>query len=315
MIEQPTVFILGAGASIPYGLPSGAGLRSIICDGAAGGSGAYLPVLLNSKLGTDPHSVYTCANAFSKSGMVSIDAFLARRPEFAEVGKLCIAAALCQKENPNLASSFGFEDHWYELLWEALTRDAMTINDVRQNRVHIYTFNYDRSLEYFLFEATKNTYGASDEDALTTVKTINIHHLYGSLGEFAPSYGENCRPYNAESGAGDIRIAARNIRIIPEARDDDSAFYRARESIAHCKRLCILGFGFDPLNVARLKIPVAIENAISLKGAPAIFTSALGKTSSEMGTYQLQVCGNFLSWTAFRGNSSMTIRETGVLLA
>jgi len=32
MITQQTVFILGAGASAPYGYPTGAGLKDIICD-------------------------------------------------------------------------------------------------------------------------------------------------------------------------------------------------------------------------------------------------------------------------------------------
>ena len=314
MIEQPTVFILGAGASIPYGLPSGPELRSIICD-AAGGSNRSLPTVLSAALQVDPGSVVTFATAFSKSGMVSIDAFLTRRPQFADVGKLCIAASLCQRESAGRVSSFGYEDHWYELLWEALTRDAMTVADLRQNLVQFYTFNYDRSLEYFLFEAIKNTFGASDEDALTAVRSIGITHLYGCLGEFAPTYGENCRPYNAGGTTGDIQIAAKNIRIIPEAREDDAGFYRARESVAHSRRLCILGFGFDPLNVARLKLPMAMEHAQTLKGRPLIVTSALGKTRAEIDAYRIKICGRLLpEWNPFVANNSMTIRESGVLL-
>src|SRR6267378_303056 len=72
MIEKRTVLILGAGASMPYGFPSGSGLRRHIIE--------YLDELLSADT-------------------TSIDVFLERRTEFVEIGKAAIAATLIPLES------------------------------------------------------------------------------------------------------------------------------------------------------------------------------------------------------------------------
>src|SRR4051794_36706351 len=104
MIREPTVFILGAGASIPYGFPSGYELRKVICQ-AAVGPNQSLPQLLQRTLNTDPQAIMQFASEFLHSGQMSIDAFLSRRMELATIGKLCIAAELCIREQAALVVS------------------------------------------------------------------------------------------------------------------------------------------------------------------------------------------------------------------
>lgn len=294
---------------MPYGLPSGAQLRIFLCN--ASNHNDPLTVTVSNLLQVDRNLVVNFATAFKLSGQLSIDTFLARRPEYANIGKACIAAVLCSREVANYVVAPDQPDHWYGLLWEAITRDADSIADVRDSRVWFMTFNYDRSLEYFLFEAVKNTFGTNDVDALTTVKSFGIHHLYGALGEFGPTYSETTRPYLSELTAGDIQIASRGIRIIPEARDDDRVFYQARELIAHCKRLCFLGFGFDPLNLRRLNIPAALEAA---DPKPFIVASVLEKTGAEINAYGAKVLGSQTTWVHYAEKNSQTIRQSGILL-
>lgn len=310
MIENPTVFVLGAGASIPYGLPSGVQLRNIICEAAAGIS-SNLSNSLSNHTGILRTDIHKFALEFQRSSQISIDSFLARRTEFAEIGKYCIAVELCQRENPDVLRQIPNDDDWYSLLWEALTRDASTVRDVRSNRVQFVTFNYDRSLEHFLFESTKYTYGVSDEDALTTVKSLGILHVYGVLGEFSPQLGENSRPYDTDLNGRKIQIAASGIRIIPEAREDDGVFHMARDMIARCKTLCFLGFGFDPLNLSRLDVHTALSY---LNHRPQVVSSVFGKTDAEKNAYWLKVCGREQAWLAFNDTNSMTLRKSGILL-
>ena len=50
------------------------------------------------------------------------------------------------------------------------------------NRVAFVTFNYEQSLEYFLFNAIKNSYGLNDDDTAKLVNVTPVIHLHGQLG-------------------------------------------------------------------------------------------------------------------------------------
>jgi hypothetical protein len=311
VIKQSTVFILGAGASMPYGFPSGAQLRDNIC-GAANHQSA-LANLIAGSVGIRVEEIMGFASAFHRSSLLSIDAFLARRPEFTRVGKLCIAAELIKCEVPQFLRRLDNKDHWYALLWEALSRDAASVEDICANEVQFITFNYDRSLEYFLFEAVKNSFGTTDEDALAVVKKLGIIHVYGSLAEFhfAPTGG--ARSYVNDVTGRTIENAAEGIRVIPEARDGDAVFATARHAIGNCKRLCFLGFGFDSLNLQRLDIPGLLE--WRHESTPLIVASALGKTPTECEFYRKRVCGaRSRPWETHDWENSVTLRRSGVLL-
>lgn len=128
MITNETVLVLGAGASIPYGYPSGHSLRQMPIN----------PSLLDpalAKQSLDQENVNTFCRSFMLSGMKSIDAFLARRGKdylndgqktIEDIGKYGIALALRQNKshdtlfhNPELFDRGGGidrQDNWYEYL-------------------------------------------------------------------------------------------------------------------------------------------------------------------------------------------------------
>jgi len=97
MINTNTVLVLGAGASQPYGLPLGIGLRAGICAWESG-VGDPAARSLWSKCGISPAELQAFAGAFRLSSVSSIDAYLARHPDFQEIGKLCIAWVICNTE-------------------------------------------------------------------------------------------------------------------------------------------------------------------------------------------------------------------------
>ena len=55
------------------------------------------------------------------------------------------------------------EAYWYVYLFNQL---GARKDDFNKNRISIITYNYDRSLEYFLFVALKFSYGISMAEAL-----------------------------------------------------------------------------------------------------------------------------------------------------
>ncbi|MHB8915924.1 MAG: hypothetical protein ACYC4K_08960, partial [Thiobacillus sp.] len=252
MIKIKTVFVLGAGASMPYGLPSGAELRNKICESAYFDSPMMLTLM--SECGVNKQEYVAFTTAFTRSSQQSIDTFLAKRPDFAEIGKLAIAYELCRREIPSRIFDSNNDDHWYMALWAAMERDIHKHTGLRNNNIRFVTFNYDRSLEFFLHEAAKHTFNLSDEDAMGTWQHLPILHVYGSLGDFLPIPSENTRPYVESVNEAVLRLAASALYVIPEARQDDKNFQTAQNWFEWAERICFLGFGFDALNMERLGI-------------------------------------------------------------
>ncbi|TRV71203.1 MAG: hypothetical protein EWV52_14085 [Microcystis panniformis Mp_MB_F_20051200_S6D] len=313
MIITPTVFVLGAGASIPYGFPSGAELRKEICQNAITRESSLTFEMLNNNNELEVGHIVEFANAFLDSSVNSIDSFLARNPKYVDVGKFAIAAVLCKKEDPSAFKRLDNDDNWYAALWNALIADVDTIEELKRNTIKVVTFNYDRSLEYFLHTAIKNTFGASDAEALNALSFIPILHVYGSLGE----YREGGRSYQQNNDSIALRIAADSIKIIPEARERDATFLKAQDWFREAEVICFLGFGFDKLNVRRLNLSTIIsERSVMGRFTPNfIYSSCLGFTEEEMSMASELLGAQSLNWRPCNGKNLRTLRNFARILA
>ena len=236
MIANPTTLILGAGASVPFGYPTGTELREQIIK--------RIGMRVN-----DPR-YEELLNRFQWSLVSSIDAFLAEEQNhhLQDIGRVAIVAALHQIECvPQQAD-------WYELLFNAI-RGVRSID--RNHPLRIVTFNYDRSLEHFIFQAFKNAYALSNRDALEMFnQSIEVIHVYGDIGalpELEPNE-PSARAYSATLTHSGYVEAAKRIEIIERA-ETSPKFKRARDAIATATFLGILGFGYDQTNVANLDLP------------------------------------------------------------
>ncbi len=267
MITAPTVLVLGAGASMPFNFPSGAKLLQDI-----------IKLLSTDKMlqhvpANNPTDLRAFQNALSHSGTSSIDAFLEHRPEFIEVGKIAIALSLmpCEKDEALFQSS----QHWYQFLFQQLNA---SFNNFGENKLGIITYNYDRSLEYYLVTALQNKYGKDFESCLEQFKKIHFIHLHGSLGDpfggdhtTHKSYSSNCTPK-------DIGVGARNIKIIHESIDNEPQFKKAHDLLINAKKICFLGFGYDKTNLNRISPQVKIDWRLT----PVYGTAfGLGKAQSD----------------------------------
>ena len=86
MINTPTLFVLGAGASNPYGFPLGSKLRTLFCNAQHEDNPAAGVV---AQLGGFTHAdIRNVARTFLYSNVKSIDEFLGRQSHLVEIGKV-----------------------------------------------------------------------------------------------------------------------------------------------------------------------------------------------------------------------------------
>lgn len=250
MITKKTVLILGAGASAPYGFPTGQSLLQKICDI---GHGSKLDHFTND-LRFDRRQSIEFFNALWMSGMMSVDAFLEHRPEFLKIGKGAIAFSLIPFEHSEQLFSMKTRgEDWYQHLFNKL---STRFEDLGKNNLSILTYNYDRSLEYYFLTAIKNSYGTTIDQAAENLKMIPIIHLHGQLGQLTglSNEVEDIRDYEKTINYKSLKTAAEGIKIIHEGIEGNSEFSSAHRLISEAEIICFLGFGYDPTNLERLKI-------------------------------------------------------------
>jgi hypothetical protein len=231
--------------------------------------------------------------------------------------KFLIAIQIIKQENPHALNPISLGDHWYHAVWNSLVSEIDDAGKLKNNKVRFVSFNYDRSLEGFLQEATENTFGIPGAEALAAWSEIPILHVYGLVGKFLSEPGLDGRPYVQNCGHEEVRLASEGIKIIPEFRNGDPEFRVVREWFEWSERICFLGFGFDELNIQRLAVSTFL-NDMKLQGRPHydLQASCFGLTNAErqhFGALLTQGSGNINfgnpGWKCLQD-----LRETGLLL-
>ena len=119
MITEPTVLVLGAGASYPYGYPLGAKLYyqvvSSLCPFGINNMRQFLDPIYGSA------QVHEFGEALRRSGIEAVDAFLEHNEQFLDIGRSAIAYAIARREDENtLFPDAPNEKHWYRFLFNCL---------------------------------------------------------------------------------------------------------------------------------------------------------------------------------------------------
>jgi len=264
MITKNTVLVLGAGASMPFGFPSGREIVGAICQALTPDTSQpirrqYTPtfsVLLHCNFSVS--QITNFKDALSRSGHTSVDAFLEYRTEFIDVGKSAIAAVLLPFEKTDLLFEemrIERKNNWYEYLFSQL---STSFDMFDRNALSIITFNYDRSLEHYLLTALKNSYGKTDKECAEKLNAIPIIHVHGKLGDlewqhphpFPVPYDSHLSNMVSEM----VSRASKKIKIIQENIADDIEFGQAYQLLSEAARVYFLGFGFNQTNLERLQI-------------------------------------------------------------
>ena len=258
IITQPTVLVLSAGASAPLNFPIGKKLTGEIIESILS-SDSSDDMSFVSRLRACVHplqplhtleSVLEFANSLRDSALNSVDAFLEIQPQFIPIGKAAIAMKLLPHEDPGSVLSEE-NGNWY--LYFRNRIHARSVEEFRKHKLSIITYNYDRSFEYFMLRAIKGTYRPAEKNCVTLLHTIPILHLHGQLGQLT---GDNARSYEAitEPDRRVTQACADSIRIIHEDISEDPVFEEALRLLSEASTICFLGFGYDEINLDRLRI-------------------------------------------------------------
>lgn len=294
MIKRPTVLVLGAGASMPFGFPSGEQLVSRILEVLEGPKPAEHPLqralqvsemypkdVLAQALGVlEPEILIgNFHEALFYSGRQSIDTFLEHNRQFLTVGKMAIASVLVPLENER--ELFSAEPNWYKFLF---TRLNARFEEFAENKLAILTYNYDRSLEQFLSTALRHSYeGMKDayDQCQEQLSKIPIVHLHGSLGEFArgapDTLGRMERMYEPQLTVRVLRVCADTIRVVSEDVGSQPQYQQAHDLLHSADVICFLGFGWDPTNLSRLQLNTADD----WRPARTLYGTAYRKGAAE----------------------------------
>jgi hypothetical protein len=254
MLQHKTAIVVGAGASCCYGLPTGDGLLREIVKLCQETMNRDYKRVANANFTIDRYE--NLKKLIEESNCSSIDDLLSTYTELSEVGKFLIAACLFPLENPKVLFDFERKSNsWMvELFRKMATDDLATF---AKNPVTFITFNYDRSLDYYLRRQLAIKYRADESAVETVMESIPIIHVHGQLGTLAEM------PYGAEHfkhGAGKVRKASDGIKIIHEADPQSPEFDRAAQSLREADRIGIMGFGFHETNIKRLRLKDAVKD-------------------------------------------------------
>jgi len=264
MITRSICLVLGAGASVPYGFPTGPGLLSKVSEELRKHSSPTAELLRG--IGYSDKELEAFAESLYFSGQPSVDAFLVKRPEYLKLGREAIVATLIPCEELGELRSRAGEQRWYQSLFQFL--DASP-EDFDGNRLSVVTLNYDRSLEYFLLTALEHSYDLKEPEAAKALEAVPIIHVYGQLGRphFVNPEG---RAYLPNVSSDMVKKYATEIAILQQSRWSRCASDGLAQALPCIRRaglVCFLGFGYHDANIDYLCLDELVDPKACLLGS------------------------------------------------
>lgn len=268
------VFVVGAGASNEFGLPTGDSLKEAIAScvkisdqgynirfGDNGFHALIRPLFTDNEVANR----HVRAARLISDNMVlapSIDNFVDThrdRPEVATVAKLAIAKCIIQAEassalfvdQSNAYNSIAPEkvkDSWLAELFKALVaqRDFGGFIRILKN-IYFISFNYDRCIHQFFFFSAKRYFDLDEQGALSVMTSLNVIYPYGTVGSLR--YDDAVRTGYGVFEAEKMRLAAlTNLKTFTEGADSGFSS-KAAKIIEGADRVFFLGFGYIQLNM------------------------------------------------------------------
>jgi hypothetical protein len=241
MIPMPTVMVLGAGASKPYGFPLGRELRDMIRDRLE--LLAQYPMLYGA--GVSSREIEALRDVLDSSPYESIDEILGYRPDIADVGRKAIAEALTvSQHHGRLFPPSG----WYRFLFRELGLEDGDA-DVSP-ALSVVTFNYDTSFEHFFqYAVTQSFVGERRAHAMRMIEGIPVLHVHGKLEDYYENDAERTDQWVFEGR----ELPELKLVFDPEL-SQIPVWQEARELMGAAEHVMFLGFGYGARNLERLGI-------------------------------------------------------------
>lgn len=170
---------------------------------------------------------------------MSIDSLLRDLPdtagnrELVKIGRDAIASIMLLCEH-----NARLDGDWYQWLLEFLLRNG---KDFPAGRLTVITFNYERSLEHYLWLAFMRAFDLSPRDARLMLEKIEFIHVYGDLGPLLmDGEAKNPVPFG---DLGQVFVAGERLKLAGMRAESDIQ-NKIRTAVADARRLIFLGFGF-----------------------------------------------------------------------
>lgn len=260
MIKRKTAFILGAGSSKSYNMPTGIELKTKIIelsDQAPKYGNIGIPDY-------DPNKMKEFCKTFLLSNINSVDHFLELNNKYGDYGKLAITLIIKEEELLNYEKVFSNE--WFQYLYNRIISDIRDTNQFRKvigNDLYFCTFNYDRLLDWAFAASLLNTFSDNDEvqrtfkldgyGGILRFFNIKIDHVYGKIGNLKDndisedSYYDTTNYYN-------------KILLINERKIDLSGI---KDELTDKEVILFLGYGFNQDNNSLLDLSKVVEGKSS----------------------------------------------------
>ena len=266
---EKTALIIGAGAHVPYGYPTGEQLRQDFCNlwkhakrPAVPDSSKYntiyryykailrQPGLTSSNFSVNlPESANNPQKAltyflkiFCDSRFPTIDTFLSRYDSGNKernyaihlLGKSTILATLIYYEQ---LESYNHKMDWIEYILNEFLNTPEEIEYFFKHPPKIITFNYDNHLERALYNRLRASTGLCHSKAINKLKELNVLHIYGETKTL--NDGDNITPERK----------IENLKVIGEERNDkEEISKKTHEILSNVNEAFFLGYGFDTTN-------------------------------------------------------------------
>ncbi len=281
MIRKPTVLILGAGVSAPYGYALGKGLVQRILELTTPNLTVLWTVLTH---GYGGEQLYEFRKALQESKPASIDDFLGANEEFRELGRVCITAALTvfgpRSDEPEQGK---LNLDWLEHLWWRLHNDAPTSAKFAENQLKVITYNYDTSFERYFATVLSGFYPdlRKDRSKVTALRdtVLPTVHIHGSLGIFIDEVRSLEKPLDRNQITW-YKQAASAIRILSEG-EHAVEYSKAHEWIREADVIYLLGFGYHQTNTRRLDLRGQLVATVPAHPNRIVKGTALGLGEAE----------------------------------
>lgn len=256
MITKPTVLVVGAGASVPYGFPTGKELTARIVttlmdEGPHQGMNRCLERMAAKSRSTVDLTAF--GERLKSSGLSSIDAFLQfeHNESLGPAAKAAVAWHIGQCEEEKKCGLVEENGDWLQYLFDMLVEGATTADALGQNRVTIVTFNFDRVIEARWKRVLSSIYPPSALPA--AYASLPVIHVHGS------PYGDTINLENLDSHpVGDpitdaiVFEAAERIYFIHDRAEPPP---QALAALRSAQVVCFLGLSYADLNLKRLSLP------------------------------------------------------------
>jgi len=283
MIRQKTVFIIGAGASQPYGYPTGRELREKIIQGG------WL-----QKVDISNGIPRIFIKKFNLSNNESIDLFLSRNKAqqgFTDLGKFVVFDTIYQAESDSLSSPK--PKNWDEIDWCSFLFNKMIegidqldeLDRFKENMCTFIIFNYDRSFEHNFFQSLTNTFSSiPSKRILELFQTQKIFHVYGKI---APLQWEdnNGLVYGQECDSISRANFRQDLLLIGEERQNIDTVTK-QGILQEAERIIFLGFGFAQDNLQLLGFPQVLQDSCD------VFGSGVGLYQEEIDRFKYLIKAN-----------------------